>query len=100
MPTEDGDAAVAAGTEATAAPTKRTRRPSVRLHEPYYENIPDHRKLQWNPVKGHPEGAKKPRTLRTVQARSKKNDGTSDPTSKGEKLENLNFDDDGAAIGN
>ncbi|KAL6584273.1 hypothetical protein OROMI_003562 [Orobanche minor] len=99
MPTEDGGAAVAAGAEANSAPTKRTRRPSVRLHEPYHENLPDHRKLQWNPVKGHPEGAKKPRTLRTVQARSRKNDGTSD-ASKGEKLENLNFDDDGVAIGN
>ncbi|PIN23040.1 hypothetical protein CDL12_04244 [Handroanthus impetiginosus] len=74
------------------------RRPSVRLHQPYYEN-PGHRKLQrqWKATKKDFEVTKKPRTVKNVHVKKKKNDGASD-SSKGE-MEGLNFDDD-VAIGN
>ncbi|KAL0355029.1 UNVERIFIED_CONTAM: hypothetical protein Sradi_3949800 [Sesamum radiatum] len=72
-----------AAAEVNVGPTKRMRRPSVRLHQPYYEN-PGHRKLrqQWKAIKEDTGGARKPRTAKTVHAKSKKNDGVSD-SSKG-----------------
>ncbi|GER53796.1 sterile alpha motif (SAM) domain-containing protein [Striga asiatica] len=98
MQHNDGGAAAAANTD--AAPTKRTRRPSVRLHEPYYENLPGQRKLhrQLNPIKKLSEGVKKPRSVRTQLAKNQKNDGPIN-AGTGEKLGNFNCDDD-VAIGN
>lgn len=80
-------------------PTKRMRRPSVRLHQPYYEN-PGHRKLQqqWKTIKKDLQGAKRPRTVKTVHSKDNKNNDVSD-CSRGEELEDLNLDDD-VAIGN
>ncbi|KAI3455112.1 hypothetical protein Pfo_011775 [Paulownia fortunei] len=96
MQNNGGEAAAA---EVNVGPTKRMRRPSVRLHQPYYEN-PGHRKLQqqWNAIKKDLEGSKKPRTVKAVHVKNKKNDGVSD-SSKGEEMEDLDFDDD-VAIGN
>ncbi|CAA0831772.1 Sterile alpha motif (SAM) domain-containing protein [Striga hermonthica] len=94
----NGGGEAAANTD--AAPTKRTRRPSVRLHEPYYENLPGQRKLhrQLNPIKKLSEGVKKPRSVRAPLAKNKKNEGPIN-AGAGEKLGNFNCDDD-VAIGN
>ncbi|KAI3463579.1 hypothetical protein Pfo_020242 [Paulownia fortunei] len=97
-----GGGGTAAAEEVNAWPTKRMRRPSVRLHQPYYENS-GHRRLQqqWNAFKKDLEGARKPRTHKTVNVKSsKKSDGVSD-SSNGEGMVDLKFgDDDDVAIGN